>query len=119
MAASIRRVQLLIRSNFFHHILERTLPAVSVNSIHSAKSLGLSFSARSNYSTTNEAVSGLHLFRNVRFQSSAQITDRVCWNCNHVHSSYAFVCEKCRTLQEPKEGSTHFDVMGVFTKLSN
>ena len=109
MAASMRRVQLLTRSNFFHHILKRTLPAVSVSSNNFAKGVEFPLSTRYNYST----ISSLHSVRTVRFQSSAKITDHVCWNCNHVHSSYAFICEKCRTLQEPKEGSTHFDVMGL------
>ena len=109
MAASMRRVQLLTRSNFFHYILKRTLPAVSVSSSNFAKGVGFPLSTRYNYST----ISSLHSVQTVRFQSSAQITDHVCWNCNHVHSSYAFICEKCRTLQEPEEGSTHFDVMGL------
>ena len=109
MAASMRRVQLLTRSNFFHYILKRTLPAVSVSSSNFAKGVEFPLSTRYNYSK----ISSLHSVQTVRFQSSVQITDHVCWNCNHVHSSYAFICEKCRTLQEPKEVSTHFDVMGL------
>ena len=105
----MRRVQLLTRSNFFHYILKRTLPAVSVSVRNFAKGVGFPLSTRYNYST----ISSLHSVQTVRFRSSAQITDHVCWNCNHVHSSYAFICEKCRTLQEPKEVSTHFDVMGL------
>ncbi|XP_031832567.1 iron-sulfur cluster co-chaperone protein HscB-like protein, mitochondrial [Nomia melanderi] len=35
-----------------------------------------------------------------------------CWNCNSIYKSELF-CSKCKTLQEPPENLTYFDLMGI------
>ncbi|KZC04154.1 PREDICTED: iron-sulfur cluster co-chaperone protein HscB, mitochondrial [Dufourea novaeangliae] len=35
-----------------------------------------------------------------------------CWNCNFIYKSALF-CSKCKTLQEPPESLTYFDIMGI------
>ena len=113
MAASIGRASFLSRSNLFRQILKRTFPRCATNCMTSENHLRVIQYQQYSYIGTTGAVNSPQTIRNVRFQSSTQMTDHKCWSCNHVHSSYTYVCEKCGKLQEPKEDPTHFDVMGI------
>lgn len=114
MAASMGRVNLLTRraklvKSLVSNKVSRATPSVSA----SKNTAGLFQSQRWGHSMANEANTVFHATSNVRYQSSSQPKEHVCWNCNHSHSIYVTFCEKCHAVQEPEEGSTHFDIMGI------
>ena len=114
MAASVGRSKILTsRANFGKYLLNRNVSVTATGVSGHLKGLGLALDQKNNQSLASKVVNNLYPTSNVRFQRSSQTTDYVCWNCNHIHSTYAHICEKCNFLQELQEGLTHFEVMGV------
>ena len=114
MAASIGRAKIVTkRTNLVQYLLNRNVPATIICGSSHTKGSSLILHATENHSLPTATVSSFHPTFNIRFQSSSQAIEFVCWNCNNIHSSYVFICEKCKSLQEIQDGMTYFEVLGI------